>query len=323
VSADIINIEPYLPLYTAGLALYRSGGLRPGSSTGWRGLDEFYTVAPSQWTVITGIPGSGKSEFLDAMLVNLAEREPWTFAVYSPENCPTETHLVKLIEKRMRKPFGQGVTERMTEQEYSDGAFWVMERFFWLSPEMKTPDELIAAAVRHQHDGCRFGVVLDPWNTLEHQRGSMSETDYISFILTEVTQLCRAAKAHIWLVVHPTKIQRNKDGTRPVPTPYDISGSAHWYNKADNIITVHREQAVPAAGEPDRRFEVDVHVQKVRFKHCGHVGGTRLHYDKVTGRYFDPPSGTVYGEQYIDPERSQQPPTTTPVPRWREPGEEG
>jgi twinkle protein len=300
-------------LYQEGLALYRRGGLPAGSKTGWRGVDELYTIGMGQWTAVTGTPGSGKSEWLDALCVNLAEADPtWLFAIYSPENWPTSTHLTKLVEKRVRKPFNPGVTERMTEQEYTRGAFWVLEHFLWLATELKTPDELIAAALSYGPPERKLGVVLDPWNTLEHQRGSMTETDYVSFILTEVTKLARAADAHVWLAVHPAKIPRNKDGSRPVPTPYDISGSAHWYNKADNVITIHRDQAPGDTGLISQ--EVEIHVQKVRFRHLGRIGVTTLRYDKVTGRYFEL-ANAVGGENYIDPERGMPPP--------RQPGEEG
>ena len=276
--------------------LYNSGGMPRGESTGWEGLDELYTVLPGQWTVITGMPGSGKSEWLDAMLVNLAEANPnWEFAMYSPENYPPELHQVKLLEKAERKPFGLGPTERMTFDEVCVGSAWVHEHFFWLEPDLKTPDELIETGLSVRSEGRRLGIVLDPWNTLDHKRGNMSETDYVSFILTEVTKLARSANAHIWLVVHPAKLYKNRDGTRPVPTPYDISGSAHWYNKADNIITVHRDQAAHSQ-------EVEIHVQKVRFKNVGRVGLCTLRYDKVTGRYFEFPQG-VPGEMYADPER--------------------
>jgi twinkle protein len=294
-------IVSYQPLFDDYMRLYREGGLRPGQSTGWRGLDELYTVEGGQWTVVTGAPGSGKSEWLDALMVNLAEAGDWAFAIYSPENHPVSTHMVKLVEKRTRKPFGEGVHKRMTDAEAREGFVWVGERFMWLDPHHKSPDELIHAALDHRRAERKFGIVLDPWNTLEHQRGTMNETDYVSFILTEVQKLAREASAHVWLVVHPAKIQRNKDGTRPVPTPYDISGSAHWYNKADNIITVHRNQV---EGQ-----DVDIHVQKIRFKHIGHVGLATLKYDRVVGRYFevdgpplmDPVTGRP--ELYADPER--------------------
>lgn len=283
-------------LYEETLRLHASGGLPRGASTGWPCIDELYTVAPGQWTVVTGTPGSGKSEWLDALLVNLAERDDeWLFALYSPENFPTAGHLAKLVEKRLRKPFNEGPTPRMSGQECGNGAAWVLERFMWLDTDLKSPDELIATALSYGKDR-KLGVVLDPWNTLEHQRGGMNETDYVSFILTEVQKMARAANAHVWLVVHPAKIPRNKDGTRPVPTPYDISGSAHWYNKADNILTVHRDQA---SGSQD----VDIHVQKVRFKHIGHPGLATLKYDKIVGRYFQWDGPHIEGDFYADPER--------------------
>lgn len=298
-------LDPF-GLFVKAQQLYKRGGVPRGQSTGWRGLDELYSVAPGQWTVVTGMPGSGKSEFLDALLVNLAEAGNWLFAVYSPENFPPETHLAKLCEKRARKPFNEGKTPRMSTKEFSDASLWILERFLWLDTDLKSPESLIESALLYNVGDRRLGVVLDPWNTLEHQRGGMNETDYVSFVLTEVTKMARAANAHIWLVVHPAKIFRNREGVRPVPTPYDISGSAHWYNKADNILCVHRAQ-----GEDSQ--DVEIHVQKVRFKNVGHVGLCGLKYDKVTGRYFegdttiiDPITGRP--ELYIDPQRGQTPP---------------
>jgi twinkle protein len=288
-------------LFAEVMDLHKSGGLPRGDSTGWGCVDDLYTVLPGQWTVVTGIPQSGKSEWLDAMLMNLAESEQWQFAMFSPENWPVATHVVKMLEKRLRKPFGAGPTERITEKEAADAQLWLYERFYWLNPKESDPEYLLELAKDAKFPGKKLGIVLDPWNTLDHLRGGLSETDYISSVLTRVTRIVRETKAHVWLVVHPAKIQKDREGKRPVPTPYDISGSAHWYNKADNIITVHRNQA-------EQTQEVEIHVQKVRFKHVGHLGMTSLLYDRITGRYFegfghairDP--FTKQPEQYRDPE---------------------
>jgi twinkle protein len=298
-----VPIEYADPQALAGevLDLYDSGGLPKGDSTGWNCVDPLYTVLPGQWTVVTGIPQSGKSEWLDAMLVNLAERtKSWQFVVYSPENWPTATHVIKLLEKRVRKPFGPGPTQRMTKDEAVDGLLWVHDYFKWLTPVHASPEYLLELAGLARSDFRKIGIVLDPWNTLDHERGGMSETDYISTVLTRVTKLVRATNAHVWLVVHPAKIQKDRTtGKRPTPTPYDISGSAHWYNKADNIITVHRDQL-------DGGQDVEIHVQKVRFKHVGHVGMAMLKYDRVVGRYFEAPTildpFTRRPEIYRDPE---------------------
>lgn len=312
--SDLVDIPE---LIEQGRGLYATGGLRRGSLAGWPSVDPLYSVMPGQWTIVTGMPQSGKSEWLDALLVNLAEQELWEFCLYSPENYPVVTHLIKLIEKRVRKPFQEGPNPRMSIEEYEAAALWVATHFFWINPELATPDELIVKGLLARQRNRKFGIVLDPWNTLDHERGNRNETDYLSFILTEVTKLARGNDAHVWLVAHPTKIQKNKDGTRPVPTPYDISGSAHWYNKADNIITVHREQA---SGSQD----VEIHVQKVRFKHIGHSGLATLKYDKVTGRYFEIGHPGIAGEMYMDPERGSTPPLQIQPPlRIRDPGEEG
>jgi twinkle protein len=81
---------------------------------------------------------------------------------------------------------------------------------------------------------------------------------------------------HVWIVAHPTKLQKTERGVYPVPTPYDISGSANWRNKADNCISIYRE---------NMEHRISVHVQKVRFKDNGKPGVIELDYDPVSGRF--------------------------------------
>ncbi len=276
VRSDIVSPDD---LAERTLQLY-DRGLPRGDSSGWADVDQYYTVAPKQWTLITGIPGSGKSEWLDALCVNLAQSNDWEFAIYSPENYPTEVHMAKLLEKHLNKPFGAGPTERMTRAEVDDHMTWVVDHFFWMDPEYKGIDQLLAVSQTYRRPNRRkFGLILDPWNTIEHQRPrELTETEYISKTLGVLTNWCRARDMHIFLVAHPQKMMRDKDGNRPVPSPYDVAGSAHFYNKPDNILAIHRDQA-----EMNQR--VEIHVQKVRFKNIGHVGLAELSYDRVTGRY--------------------------------------
>ena len=77
-------------------------------------------------------------------------------------------------------------------------------------------------------------------------------------------------------MAHPTKQPRNKDGVIEAPTLYDISGSANFYNKADFGIVVHRNRVDGT---------VEVHVQKVKFKHLGEVGTAIFKYNINNGRY--------------------------------------
>lgn len=63
-----------------------------------------------------------------------------------------------------------------------------------------------------------------------------------------------------------------------VVSRYDIAGSAHWYNKADMIVSVRRDKAGDAG-------PLELHVQTVRFRWCGHKGVAQLYYNRVNGRY--------------------------------------
>lgn len=261
-------------------------GLPPGDKTGWHSLDRHYTVAPGQFTVVTGWPSSGKSEWLDALLVNLS-RQGWKFALFSPENHPIELHIAKLLEKVSGKPFGDGPTERLTlddVDEYSDD---IDQSFAFVESQgdgALTVNEVIEAAEPHlrQWGDAKRGLVIDPWNELEHWRPQgLSETEYVSKTLSYVRNWARRNKVHVWIVAHPQKMKR-EDGKLPIPTPDMISGSQHWWNKADCAITVYRDL------QKFDSHEVDVYVQKCRFKHIGRSGFVTLHYDRVTGRYSNP-----------------------------------
>jgi twinkle protein len=263
-------------------------GLPPGDKTGWPSVDEFYTVTPGQVTVLTGWPGSGKSEWLDALLVNLSH-QGWKIAIFSPENQPLEIHVSKLMEKMAGMPFGAGRNERIPRADLQDLLFAMVSKFGFVRPPLDgalTAKKVIDAASGwlDEFKGQKRGLVIDPWNELEHHRPQgLSETEYISQTLSLVRNWARANSVHVWIVAHPQKMRRDDSGKLPVPRPDMISGSQHWWNKADCAITVWRD-----LHEPDSQ-EVEIHVQKVRFKHVGRPGLVNLRYDRVTGRYFEPP----------------------------------
>jgi twinkle protein len=123
------------------------------------------------------------------------------------------------------------------------------------------------------------GLVIDPWNELDHSRPrDLTETEYISKCLTQMRMFAREYGVHVWVVAHPVKMTKNGKGNYNVPRLYDISGSANWYNKADNGITVYRH-----FGKGVNR--VDVHIQKVRFREIGEPGMVQLYYQHIYGGY--------------------------------------
>lgn len=264
------------------ITYFEKGDVR-GVPTGWHKVNNFYSVRPGEWTLITGIPSHGKSEFLDALLVNLAFEEEWNFGVCSPENQPLERHAAKLIEKYSGFPMSGPKVERIQYPDLIKSMTWLEDHFSFILPE---EDNLTVEGVLELAKALVFrkgikGLVIDPWNELDHSRHhSQSETEYISNALTKIRRFAREYQVHVFLVAHPTKLQKKSNGSYGVPRPYDVSGSSHWYNKADNCIAIWRDTK---EGCP----ETEVHVQKVRFKGVGKPGLARLHYDIVTGRYSD------------------------------------
>jgi len=276
-------------------------GLPAGTSTGWPSLDKHYTVAPGHLTILTGWPGSGKSEWLDALVLNLA-RQGWRIAIHSPENKPEQIHVVKFLEKFVGKPFGAGLNERMTKAEADEAlteiAGWfgflvaasTAERtVFGMEPILGAAEEWFRSIGAWRSTQNPRGLIIDPWNELEHLRPKeWSETEYIAATLTGLRSWARTNAVHVWLVAHPQKLRRDDAGKLPVPRPDSISGSQNWWNKADNAITVWREfdSLMPSRS-------VEIHIQKIRFKHIGRIGLVSLDYDRVTGRYSELPGAAL------------------------------
>jgi twinkle protein len=282
------------------LAQLYENGFEKGLETGWRKIDDLYTVAPRQVTVVTGIPSSGKSEWLDNLLVNLARLHGWNFAIFSPENLPLEQHMAAIAEKYTRKPFGDGPTPRMSREEFDAALQWVEDHFAWIAPssaEDWTVEKVLGTAGQLCLRRGVHGLVIDPWNELEPLRPvGMTETEYISQSLKRIGLFALRSRVHVWIVVHPAKLYRNDSGRYPIPSLYDCSGSAHWRNKSDVGLCVWRD-----LGDPEST-EVQIHVQKVRFRHIGRHGMATLFYEKPCATYveYDAPNGRTHWTEERD-----------------------
>ena len=284
------SAEPYpiKSLYTAnifmeeGLQLYR-GGLRKGLSTCIAGMDEIFLVRPSEVTIVSGVANCGKSEFIDAVAVNMAREHDYRFAMCSFEN-PVSEHLNKIAEKRVGKPARKGYIEPMDEEELLDAYDWIAQHFFFIRAEDESPtiDWCLEACVSAV---LRYGVnvvVLDPYNEFDHKRPSgMTETEYVSQMMSKLKRFAQTYSVHVFFVAHPAKMRRGADGEYPLVEPYDIAGSANFANKSDVILIVERDFTKGSK-------EVRIHTKKMRFKQSGAIGQVDLEYDVVSGRYHKP-----------------------------------
>lgn len=249
-------------------------GTGKGFSTGYSSVDQIYTVAPGQLTVVTGYPSSGKSNFVDQLMVNLGRNHDWKFAVCSFENQP-EIHISRLMEIYTKKRFFEG-KGRMTDQDRDEAFKWVSDHFLFIDNNGEEPSTLDSILERARIAVKRMGVrglVIDPYNFIDLDKHNSTETEAISNMLTRVQRFCKAHEVHVWFVAHPSKI--NRSGVeQPRPDGMSISGSMAWWAKADCGLTVHRQEGY-----------VELAVWKCRYRWVGTHGETSLLYNKVSGTY--------------------------------------
>jgi len=240
-------------------------------STGFKDVDDYMKLCKSYLAIISGYPGSGKSEWLDAVLVNMTIIHDWKILYYSPENHPTEAHMAKIAEKFI----GKGITF-FDNKNIDDAMEQLNKSFTWMYPENPELDNLLnLASVEAETNGLDC-LVIDPWNAVTHHRTGMLH-EYLSEALSKIIRFARNYEVFVAVVAHPTKPQKDKDGTIPVPTLYDISDGAMWRNKCEYGIIVHR---------PDMsKNQMQLYVQKLKNKHFGKLGMCTLDYDWISGRF--------------------------------------
>lgn len=261
-------------------ALYEHGTPN-GAHPGWDCLNDLYRPVLGQWTAVIAIPGSGKTAWMAALMVNLAREQDWKFAVFPAENLPAAEYASMLAEIYLGAPFNDGPTPRMSREDLGAALDWLQEHFVILSPndDELDLDSLLSMAKAYCLRRGINGFVIDPWNELDHkQPANQTETQYVSHSLIKVRRFAKSHNIHVWIVVHPTKLAKDREGRYPVPTLYDAAGSAHWRNKADFGIAIYRHF-------DDHTKPTEIHVQKVRWKWAGKLGLAYLYFDKVCGRY--------------------------------------
>ena len=251
-------------------------GYTSGVELGIPNLDEIMRLETGRVLTVTGIPGHGKSDFVDEIVLRLCTRQDWRAGYFSPENTPIEYHHAKLAEKllghRFRKDFS-------TEEEFARVVDYLSQRVWHILPDGDFTLGNVLSKARelvHRH-GIRV-FVIDPYNYINHQiPAGMTETGYIGSFMNSLARFARLNSCLVILVAHPRKMNKQY-GTQKteVPTMYDINGSANFFNMTDYGIVVDRQ---------DEMGIVYIHVEKTRFRNFGTKGNAAFCYDVTNGRY--------------------------------------
>ena len=78
--------------------------------------------------------------------------------------------------------------------------------------------------------------------------------------LQKIEIFCKKYDVLVFIVAHPTKMYKDKDGKLEEPTMYSIKGGGEWYDASYHGLLVHRDY--------DRNL-VKAKVLKVKFQNLG------------------------------------------------------
>jgi twinkle protein len=236
-------------------------GFKPGYQVGLENFDSIFSTYTSQFITVTGIPSSGKSDFVDQMVVGYNKNYGWKTGFASPENSPNYLHAHKL----MRKVWGN-----MPEVEDIDTDKWkevgnhVNDNFFFIDMEKYSLESVLrkgAELVKRKGIKC---LVIDPFNKVRDVDSKTEDVNrYTMEYLTKIETFAKKYDVLVFVVAHPTKMYKDKDGKMEEPTMYNIKGGGEWYDASYHGILVHRNY---------EEKTVKAKILKVKFQNLGENG---------------------------------------------------
>jgi twinkle protein len=261
--------------YLSTIQSYHKDGYPVGSLVGMPDTDEHISWNRGELGVVTGIPGSGKSTWLDYIFVRLAFLKNWKFGVFSPENI-APLKITRMTEQLLGKGLAQ---MNSIEIEHS---VKVLEKHFWFYnvetlEDYKLTNLLRLAEMLVKRHGIDC-LCLDPFNYIEQDSNEESSNERIGGLLRTLKKFAVKNNVLVVLVAHPRKMDKTSAGYN-VPRLYDISGSHHFFNVPDWGLAVHR------SFQNGQKDPVEVHIQKIKWHFRGKLGRIEYEFDRDSGQY--------------------------------------
>ena len=236
-------------------------GFKPGYQVGLQNFDEIFSTYTGQFITVTGIPSSGKSDFVDQMVVGYNKLYGWKTAYASPENAPIYLHAHKL----MRKCWGDMPSRSdIGGNKWKQVANHVNDNFYFIDMDKYSLESVLrkgAELVKRKGIKC---LVIDPYNKIRDTEAVSDDVNrYTMDYLSKIESFCKKYDVLTFIVAHPTKMPR-ENGKMVEPNMYNIKGGGEWYDASYHGLLVHRDYEAK---------NTKVKVLKVKFQNLGENGG--------------------------------------------------
>jgi twinkle protein len=236
-------------------------GFKRGYQVGLSNFDNIFSTYTGQFITVTGIPSSGKSDFVDQMVVGYNQNYAWKTAFASPENAPTYLHAHKLMRK-----VWQDMPRKndIGTDKWNQVAEHVNDNFFFIDMERYTLESVLrkgAELVKRKGIKC---LVIDPFNKIRDVDCKTEDVNrYTMEYLTKIETFAKKYDVLVFIVAHPTKMYKDSNGKIEEPTMYNIKGGGEWYDASYHGILVHRDY---------ENKTVKAKILKVKFQNLGENG---------------------------------------------------
>ena len=276
-NASAVPIENVLTLKDVDNELqeFIEQGFKPGYQVGLDNFDSIFSTYTGQFITVTGVPSSGKSDFVDRMVVGYQLKYGWKTAFASPENKPTFLHAHKLMRK-----IGDWMPtkEDINTNKWEEVSNIINDNFFFIENERYDLDSVLskgAQLVKRKGIKC---LVIDPYNKVKmNGAATMSIPDATMEYLTRIEAFAKKYDVLVIVVAHPTKMYKKDDGTLDEPNMYNIKGGGEWYDASYHGLLVHRNY---------EKKTVKVKVLKVKFQNLGeNQAEAHFKWDHISGNY--------------------------------------
>ena len=280
---EVINSATQVPL--EGVSTLRDlendlldfvhNGFKPGYQVGLENFDKIFSTYTSQFITVTGIPSSGKSDFVDQMCIGYNKNYGWKTAYASPENKPNYLHAHKLIRKTWE---GLPSASDVGSSKWKQVTDHVNDNYFFIDMDRYTLDEVLKKGgelVKRKGIKC---LVIDPFNKVRDVNCKTEDVNrYTMEYLTKIETFAKKYDVLVIIVAHPTKMYKDKDGKIEEPTMYNIKGGGEWYDASYHGLLIHRDYELKT---------VKAKVLKVKFQNLGENGAeSHFTWEPKSGSY--------------------------------------